>query len=161
MENKVANNTLILYFRMLLTMCISIYTSRVVLQALGINDYGIYNVVGGVVALLNFFNNALSSSFQRYFCLEINKNDEKSFSNVIGVSFSVIAIWVILIIIIAETFGFWLINYKLVIPKERLFTANIIFQLSVISFIICLFQSIYHALIISFEKMKLFAYISM
>lgn len=160
MESRVAKNTLLLYFRMLLTMCISIYTSRVVLQALGIEDYGIYNVVGGVVALFNFFTNALSSSFQRFFCLEINKGDARSFSNVIGTSFSVIAIWSIFVLIIAESLGLWMINCILVIPVEKIQTANIIYQFSIASFIICLFQSIYNALIISFERMKLFAYIS-
>lgn len=160
MESKVAKNTLLLYFRMLLTMCISIYTSRVVLQALGIEDYGIYNVVGGVVALLNFFTNALSSSFQRFFCLEINKCDARSFTHIIGTSLSVIAIWSIFVLIIAESLGLWMVNNILVIPLEKVRTANIIYQFSIASFVVCLFQSIYNALIISFERMKLFAYIS-
>lgn len=160
MENRVAKNTLLLYFRMLLTMCISIYTSKVVLQALGIEDYGIYSVVGGVVALLNFFTNALSSSFQRFFCLEINKGDARNFSNVIGTALSVIVIWSIVVLVIAESLGLWMVNCMLVIPFEKMQTANIIYQFSIASFIVCLFQSIYNALIISFERMKLFAYIS-
>lgn len=145
---------------MLLTMCVSIYTSRVVLQNLGIEDFGIYNVVGGVVALLNFFTNTMSSSFLRFFCFEVNADDKNKFTEVIGTSLSVIGLWSIIVIVFAETAGLWLINNKLIIPEQKIYDANIVYQFSIAIFIIGLFQSVYNALIISFEKMKLFAYIS-
>lgn len=156
----VAKNTLYLYVRMFVTMCVSIYTSRIILQSLGVEDYGLYNVVGGVVGLMNFFINALSFSYQRFFCIELTKNSNKEFKQIFGTALTVSVLWSVIIILILETGGYWLINHKIIIPTEKMWQANAIFQFSILSFILGLFQSVYSALIISNERMSFFALLS-
>ena len=134
---------------MFVTMCVSIYTSRIILQGLGIDDYGLYNVVGGVVGLMNFFINALSFSYQRFFCIELTKKDGSGFKYIFGTALTVSVLWSIIILLILETGGYWLLNNKIVFPADKLWQANAIFQFSILSFIIGLFQSVYSALIIS------------
>ncbi|MCM0713719.1 MULTISPECIES: lipopolysaccharide biosynthesis protein [Parabacteroides] len=156
----IAKNTLYLYVRMFVTMCVSIYTSRIILQGLGVEDYGLYNVVGGVVGLMNFFINALSFSYQRFFCIELTKNENNKFKQIFGTALTVSMLWSVIIILILETGGYWLINHKIVIPAEKMWQANAIFQFSILSFILGLFQSVYSALIISNERMSFFALLS-
>lgn len=131
----IAKNTLYLYVRMFVTMCVSIYTSRIILQGLGVEDYGLYNVVGGVVGLMNFFINALSFSYQRFFCIELTKNENNKFKQIFGTALTVSMLWSVIIILILETGGYWLINHKIVIPAEKMWQANAIFQFSILSFI--------------------------
>ena len=152
----IAKNTLYLYVRMFVTMCVSIYTSRIILQGLGVEDYGLYNVVG----LMNFFINALSFSYQRFFCIELTKNENNKFKQIFGTALTVSMLWSVIIILILETGGYWLINHKIVIPAEKMWQANAIFQFSILSFILGLFQSVYSALIISNERMSFFALLS-
>jgi len=156
----IAKNTLYLYVRMFVTMCVSIYTSRIILQGLGVEDYGLYNVVGGVVGLMNFFINALSFSYQRFFCIELTKNENNKFKQIFGTALTVSMLWSVIIILILETGGYWLINHKIVVPAEKMWQANAIFQFSILSFILGLFQSVYSALIISNERMSFFALLS-
>lgn len=159
-KTSITRNTLYLYIRMFVTMGISIYTSRIVLQRLGVEDFGIYNVVGGVVALLNFFTNSLSSSYQRFFCIEIINSNTCKIKNILGTALSVSAIWGVVVVILAETLGLWLLNYKMIIPMDKMWQANAVFQLSIVTFILSLFQSVYNALIIAYERMIFFAYVS-
>lgn len=156
----IAKNTLYLYVRLFVTMFVSIYTSRIILQGLGVEDYGLYNVVGGVVGLMNFFINALSFSYQRFFCIELTKNENNRFKQIFGTALTVSMLWSVIIILILETGGYWLINYKIVVPAEKMWQANAIFQFSILSFIFGLFQSVYSALIISHEQMSFFALLS-
>ena len=157
---RIAKNTSILYIRLLFTMCISLYTSRIVLQALGINDFGIYNVVGGVVSMLAFFTSSISSSFQRFFCIEIANKNEERLKQLVGSSIVILFCLSLCVWGFSETLGVWFIKNKMVIPIERLGDAIFVFRFSIFSFIIYLFQSIYNAIIISYEKMSVFAYIS-
>lgn len=163
MENNkstVAKNTIVLYFRMMISLCVSLYTSRVVLQSLGVIDYGVYNLVGGIVTCMSFMLQSLVVSFQRFFCKYIPSRNYEMLSKIFGSAFLLILIISLIVIVVVESIGVWFLNSKLSIPLDRLFPANIVLQLSIIIFIISLFQAIYNSVIISFERMNIFAYIS-
>lgn len=159
-SGRIAKNTAILYFRLLLTMVVSLYTSRVILNSLGVSDFGIYNVVGGVIAMFSFFVSSISSSFQRFFCVELAENNVTELRKIVNSSVLILIVLSIFILIFAETIGLWFIKNKLVIPPNRLNQAVVVFQFSVFSLIVSLFQSIYNAIIISYEKMNVYAYIT-
>ena len=160
-ENKrIAKNTILLYFRMLLTIFVGLYTSRVVLSSLGLNDYGIYNVVGGIIIILSFLNGAMASSTQRYMNVELGKNDIETLNNVYSTSVLIHSGVAFAVLILAETIGLWFLNSYIIIPTERAFAANWVYQFSVASFIINIFCVPYNATIIAHEKMSAFAYIS-
>lgn len=157
---RVAKNTVVLYFRMIITLVVSLYTSRVVLQALGVEDFGIYNVVGGIVASLSFLQQTLVICFQRYFCKFIPHKNYKKLSEILGAAIYIILAISLLVVFVVETIGIWFLNYKLLIPETRLVAANWVLQLSLLTFIFTIFRAIYNAVIISFEEMTVFAYIS-
>lgn len=160
-NKRIAKNTLFLYFRMLLTMGVSLYTSRVILQTLGVEDYGIYNVVGGVVAMLGFLNSSLSGASSRFITYELGKGNngdvKKMFSTILCIHF----ILAIAILIIGETVGLWFVYNKLVIPAERLTAALWVYHCSILTAIVSIVSVPYNSLIIAHEKMNAFAYISM
>ncbi len=149
-----------LYFRMILTMVVSLYTSRVILNTLGVEDYGIYNVVGGVVSMFTFFNSAMSSATQRFLSYEIGRGDfvqlRKTFNatQIIHIGIAV------LIFILAETVGLWFVKTYLVIPAERLEAAIWVYHFSVLSFMVSVIQVPYNATIIAHERMNVYAYVS-
>lgn len=145
---------------MLLTLGVTLYTSRVVLHELGIEDYGIYNVVGGVVTLFSFLSGAMSSATQRFFSFEIGRNDIPQLHNVFKMSFNIYVLIIVVVIIFAETLGLWFLNSQLVIPPERLDAANWVFQCAIFSFCCTIMGVPYNACIIAYEKMSAFAYIS-
>jgi O-antigen/teichoic acid export membrane protein len=157
---RIAKNTLMLYFRMLFVMGISLYTSRVILNTLGIEDFGINNVVGGVVTLLSFLNSTLASGSQRFLTFHLGRNDitylEKTFSIVLIMHIML----AISILIIAETVGLWLLRYKLNIPVERKSAAFWVYQFSILASMISIIQVPYNASIIAHERMSFYAYIS-
>ncbi|MFQ8805921.1 MAG: hypothetical protein ACLR8Y_13530 [Alistipes indistinctus] len=161
-SNKtIAKNTLFLYVRMMFTMLVALYTSRVILHVLGIDDYGIYQTVGGVVLLLSFLNGALSAGSSRFLTYELGKGDfdklQKTFSTVLSIHI----ILAVLILLIAETVGVWFIYNKLVIPPERMEAAVFAYHLFYSysnSFHIT--QIPYNASIISHERMSIYAYLS-
>lgn len=159
-SKRIAQNTAFMYFRMALTILIGLFSVRVVLRALGTEDFGIYNVVGGVVTMLAFLNNALASSTQRFLSFELGKNNQKKMSEIFNNSLSLYIMVVMIIIIIAETLGLWLVNSNLVIPEDRLFSANCVYQFSIISFVFIILQSPYNAVIIARERMDVYAYVS-
>lgn len=159
-KSTVTKNTIILYFRMMFSLLVSLYTSRVILLSLGVTDFGIYNVVGGIVATMNFMHQSLIVSFQRFFCKNIPSNNYKQLGKILGSAFFLILLISIIVCIIIETIGLWFLNTKLNIPSERILAANIVLQLSVVVFIVSLFQAVYNSIIISFEKMNIYAYIS-
>ena len=157
---RVAKNTLMLYFRQILIMAVSLYTVRVVLNTLGAEDYGIYNVVAGCVTMFNFLGHSMTSASQRYFSFDLGKEDKEHLKVTFCVTFEIYLLLAVIIVVIAETFGLWFINNKLVIPSERLIAANWIFQAAIISFLMTLITTPYMALIIAHEKMNIYAYAS-
>lgn len=160
-NKRIAKNTLILYARMLLMMVISLYTSRVVLNALGIEDYGIYNVVGGVVSMFTILSGSLTAAIGRFITIEIGKGNKVKLNKVFCSAVNVQIALIIIVFILLETIGFWFLNYKMVIPQDRIVAANWVFQFSVITFAVGLWCVPYNALIVAHEKMSAFAYISL
>lgn len=160
-SNKtIAKNTLFLYFRMILVMGVSLFTSRIVLRELGVSDYGIYSLVGGIVALFGFFNAAMSSATQRYFSFDIGKGDQEKLRKTFSATLSIHAGIALLVLILAETIGLWYVNYKMVFPPERNFAVNVVYQFSIFSFLLGIIQVPYNALIIARERMNVYAYVS-
>ena len=156
---RIAKNTAFLYVRTFITMAISLYTSRVVLYALGVEDYGIYNVVGGFVAMLSMFVNSLSASSQRFFAYEMGQ-DIPQLPKIFSVTISVHLIITLAILLFFETIGLWFLNYKMNIVNERMTAANWVFQCSVFAFAINMISIPYLASIIAHERMGAFAFIS-
>ena len=159
-NKRIAKNTLLLYFRMLLLMVITLYTSRVILNALGVQDYGIYNVIGGLVAMFSVLSNSLSSAISRFITFELGKGDTAKLKVVFSSSVTVQIALCILIVVIAETGGVWFLNSKMNIPAERMTAANWVLQFSIATFAINLISVPYNAAIIAHERMSAFAYIS-
>lgn len=156
-NKRIAKNTLMLYFRMILTMLVSLYTSRVVLNTLGVEDYGIYSLVGGVVASFGFLSSTISSANSRFISFAIGKNDDSYLSKIFSLANTSNVLITAFVLIICETLGTWWINNKLVIPQDKIALAHVIFQISLLSAIISLLSSAFLALIISYEKMGIFA----
>ena len=159
-NKRIAKNTLLLYFRMLFIMAINLYTSRIVLKILGIEDFGIYNAVGGIVAMFGFLTSAMSISTQRYITYELGKNNLKQLNKIFNTSITIHAVISVIILILAETIGLWFLYNKMTIPIERLNAALWTYQASIASAIILIMSIPYNATIIAHEKMSAFAYIS-
>lgn len=158
-NNRIAKNTIFLYIRMALSMIVSLYTVRVVLQALGIEDYGIYSAVGGIVSSLTIFTNALSTASQRFFSIEIGKGDSKGLNRVFNSMSLLYLLAGILVLIIAETAGVWFLNNKMVIPPDRMDAAFVVLQCTLVSFFVSIIVSPFQAIIIAKEDMKIYAYV--
>lgn len=159
-NKRIAKNTIYLYLRSLFTMIVSLYTSRLVLQVLGFVDHGIYNLIGSVVVMFNMFSATFVASTQRFLNFAIGKHDTEKVSQVYSASINIHAILACVIFILLETVGLWFMNYKLNIPPERLYAANVVYQCSVITFITNLFCIPFNAVIIANENMKIFALVS-
>ncbi len=158
-KKTVIKNTGILYVRMLITLLVSLYTSRVTLEMLGIDDFGVYGVIGGVVGLFAFLSRTLTASFNRYICIGIAHNDQVEINHVVGASMMIQLIIIAVVLIVGETVGIWFINDYLVIAPEKLTAAHVVFQFSVVTFIVNIFTSAYNSIIISYERMSIYAYI--
>jgi len=159
-NKRIAKNTLVLYVRMLFLMAIGFYTSRVILEALGVEDFGIYNVVGGFVALFAILSRSLSGAASRFLNFEMGRGNTEKLSKVFSTTVSIQIFLALIIAIIAEIFGMWFVNNKMVIPPDRLYATNWVFQFSVLTFCANLLMVPYHAAIIAHERMNVFAYIS-
>lgn len=159
-NKRIAKNTLLLYGRMLLMMIISLYTSRVILNALGVEDYGIYNVVGGVVSMFSILSGSLSAAISRFLTFELGKGNIEKLKKVFCTAINVQAVLMFIIFILLETVGLWFLNNKMVIPNERLDAAFWVFQFSVVTFAVNLLSVPYNASIVAHERMSAFAYIS-
>lgn len=158
-NKRIAKNTILLYFRMIFIMAVNLYTSRVVLQVLGAEDYGTYNVVGGVVSMLSFITGSMSAATSRFITFELGKeggNAERMFR----CATTIFYIFAIVGFILAETVGLWFVQTQLNIPAGRETAAFWVYQFSIISFVVSLLSITYNALIIAKEKMGAFAYIS-
>jgi O-antigen/teichoic acid export membrane protein len=158
-NKRIAKNTLFLYFRMLLVMAVSLYTVRIVLNTLGKVDYGIYNVVGGVVVVFSFISNTLTASSLRFFAFGLGQENQEQVRKTFCAVMTIFIGLVVVIIIFSETVGLWFLNNKMNIPLERMFAANVVYQLSVLSFVVNMLTTPYTALIIAHERMNIYAYI--
>lgn len=159
-NKRIAKNTVLLYFRTIFLMLITLYTSRVILEQLGVNDYGIYNVVGGVVAMFAVISTALSTAISRFITYELGRGDKSKLQVIFSTSINIQLAISIIVLILGEIIGVWFLNYKMSIPTERLFAANWVLQCSLITFCVNLISVPYNALIIAHERMSTFAYIS-
>ncbi len=159
-QKRIVINTSMLYFRMLLIMAISLYTSRIILQVLGVVDYGIYNVVGGVVTMLGFLNSSLSTATQRYLNYEMGKGNLSGLQKVFSMSFLGFVLIALVALCLAESIGLWFVYHKLIIPIERFRTAVWVYHFSVLTFMVNLLVVPYNAAIIAHEKMSVYAYVS-
>lgn len=157
---RIAQNTFMLYFRMLIIMLVSLYTSRIILNILGVEDYGIYNVVGGVVVMLGFLNTSISTSTQRFISFELGRKNAEQLTRVFSMSININVLIALVVFILAETAGIWFLNRHLTIPDNRLLAANWVFQFSLLTFIASIIGTPYNALIIAHEQMKIYAYVS-
>lgn len=160
-NKRIAKNTLMLYIRMFFAMLVGLYTSRVVLKVLGIDDYGIFNVVGGVVTMFGFLNATLSGATSRFITYALGKGDfnvlKRTFNTALVVHIGI----AVIILIIAETFGLWFINHKLVLPENRMLAAHCIYQFSIASAMLSITQVPFNACIIAHERMTVYAYVEM
>ncbi len=157
--NRIAKNTMLLYIRSIVVMFIGIYTSRVVLQALGVEDYGIYNVIGGFVALFSVLSASLVNASQRFISFEMGKDFPQMHRLFCG-TVSIHLLLALVVLVVFESFGVWFLNTQLNICQERMSAANWVFQCSALTFCINIISVPYNACIIAYEKMSVFAYIS-
>lgn len=159
-NKRIAKNTVLLYFRMLFMMAVSLYTSRIVLNTLGVVDFGINNVVGGVITMLGFLTGSLSAASSRYITFDLGKGNmnimKKTFGNILSIHYILAGI----ILLVGETVGLWFVANKLQIPMERETAAMWVYQFSILSSILGVLSAPYNAAIIAHEKMSAFAYIS-
>ena len=159
-SKRIAKNTLVLYFRMIFLMLVSLYTSRVILEALGVTDYGIYNVVGGFVSMFALISAALTSACSRFLNYEMGKGDIERQKVVFSTALTIQWGLAITVAVLAEAIGVWYVNNVMVLPPDRLEAANWCFQFSVFNFCMNLITVPYNASIVAHERMKAFAYVS-
>ncbi len=157
-NKRVAKNTLMLYVRMLISMAVSLYTSRVVLATLGVDDYGIYGLVGGVVGMFTFLNVSMSGATSRFLTFELGKGDKTRLKETFSSAFIVHCIIALIVLVLAETVGLWFLCNKLVIPPDRMVAVHIVYQLSVVSTMVNITQVPYSASMISHERLDVYAY---
>jgi O-antigen/teichoic acid export membrane protein len=159
-NKRIAKNTMFLYFRMLLTMGVSLYTVRIVLDTLGTVDYGLYNVVGGVVTMFSFLSGTMSAASQRFFAFELGRKNYDQLKKTFSMTMIIYVMIAIVILILAETVGLWFLYNKMTIPADRIDAAFWVYQFSILSFMMTMFTIPYNALIIAHEKMNVYAYVS-
>ena len=159
-NKRIAKNTLLLYIRMFLMMGITLYTSRVVLQMLGVDDFGIYNVVGGIIVLFSFINNAMVASTQRFLNFELGRGNVEEAQKVFAASLNIYLVIVMIFMLLAETVGLWFLNRYINIPPERTVAANWVYQASLVAAALNFVRMPYNAAIIAYERMSFYAYTS-
>lgn len=160
-ENKrLATNTILLYLRTFIVLLISLYSSRIILQALGVEDFGIYNVIGSIIILFSFLNTAMVSATQRFLNYELGRGNLDQLSRIFSVSMSLYICIIFIFLLFAETLGLWFLNNKMNFPASKLLVANIVYQFSLVTFSLNLLRVPYNAVILAHERMSLFAYIS-
>lgn len=159
-NKRIAKNTIILYIRMGITMIVQLYTSRIVLQALGVTDYGIYNIVGTFVVMFSFISNPLGTATQRFYNFELGKGDYIQLNKVFNISFYIFLILALGLFLLLEPIGSWYVLSKMNMPIERTSAAMFAFQFSLVSFLFSLTKTPFESMIIANERMSFFAYIS-
>lgn len=160
-NKRIAKNTLFLYLRMFVMMITALFTSRIVLDILGAADYGLNNVISGIVLLFSFLNNALISATQRFLNFYLGKKENQRANTVFCMSINTYILLSILVLILGNTIGLWFINTQLNIPTERMYAAQWVYQFTLLQFIIGLLRIPYNATIIAYERMNFYAYISL
>lgn len=158
-NKRIAKNTLFLYVRMLLIMGVSLYTSRVILHALGVDDFGIYNVVGGIVTMFTFLNGSLSAATSRYLTFELGRGEDGRANEVFNTALLIHLAIAVVIILLSETVGLWFFHEKMSIPPDRLRAALLVYQISIVTCFFSVTQVPYTALIIARENMSIYAYV--
>mgnify|MGYP003299515526 CR=1 FL=1 len=160
-ENKrIAKNTLALYARTIMVMLVSLYVSRILLEKLGVSDYGVYSVVGSIVILFSFLDNALTQASQRFLAVSLGKSELDKMKKVFNTSISIQIIMVVIAIILLETVGVWFLNNRLSFPEERVEAANYAFQFSILTFCLNFLRTPYTASVVAYERLDFFAYAS-
>lgn len=159
-SKRLAKNTLVLYFRTAITMLIALYTSRVVLDALGVDDFGVYNVVGGFVGMFSIISGSLSATISRFITFELGRTNKDRISQVFSTSINIQILLSIIIILLGETIGVWFLETQLNIPPGRTDAAFWVLQCSIAAFVISLLSTPYNSAIIAYEKMSAFAFFS-
>ena len=159
-NKRIAKNTVFLYIRMVIVMAINLYVTRVVLDVLGVSDYGVYNVVCGFVSMFGFLNTSMSNGIQRFYNFELGKNGEDAVVKVYNTALIIQFVLTIGIVLLTETFGLWYVNTKMVIDPDRIMAANWIFQFSVISLVLVIMQIPHSAAILAYERMDYYAIVS-
>lgn len=159
-SSRLMKNTFLLYFRMVLMMCINLYTSRIVLHTLGVEDYGIFNVVGGVIVMFSFISDGMMASTQRFLTFELGKGDKEKLHAIFITSLHIHIILAIVTVIVGETVGLWFVLEKMVIPTERMVAALWCYQLSIVIIVLTILYYPYMSAIVAHEKMSSFAYIA-
>lgn len=160
-NKRIVKNTIFLYIRTFVSMVISLYTSRKILEALGVSDFGIQNVVGGVITMLTFLNGSMSVATQRFLSVELGRKDKSKYNRIFNMAVLIHIGLAVLVLIAAETIGLWFVNTYLNIPAGRMTAANWVYQASILSTILGILQTPYHASIISHEHMHIYAYVGL
>ncbi len=155
----IAKNTIFLYGRTVLIMLVSLYTSRVILQALGVEDYGVYTAIGGIVSILTIVIGPIDTSISRFLTYEIGRGDTVLLRRYFSTGLTIMFLFALLAVLILETLGLWFLNNKMVFDVNRITAANWVLHVSILSFIINIIASPYRASLIAHEKMSLFAYL--
>ena len=161
LDNKrIAKNTLYMYLRMLVTMVVSLFTTKINYQTLGIDNFGIYNIVGSVIVFFSFINSGLTTATRRYITAELAQGNEESQRNVFSLAIWAHILIALIIIVLGETIGLWAVNNLLNIPDGRMMAANVVYQLSIFTAVLNILQAPYTAAITANERMNIYAYIS-
>lgn len=159
-NKRIAKNTIFLYLRMAFSMLVALYTSRVILNALGEDDYGIYGVVGGIVVFFNIIQGSLNAAISRFITFELGKGDSDRLTRVFSTSVNIQVLMSVVFLVFAEVIGVWFLEYKMNIPEGRMYAAHWVLQCSILSFVVGLLSVPYNATIIAHEHMGAFAYLS-
>lgn len=159
-NKRIAKNTAMLYIRMIVLMVVTLYTSRVILASLGVEDYGLYSLIGGIISLFSFISHSLIAAMQRFFNVALGQNDEERYRKIYIMGYNIFFIFSIVLLMVGETVGLWCVNNKLNIPEGRETTAFWVYQISIITLIVNLFRTPNNASIIAFERMGFYAYLS-
>lgn len=159
-NKRIVKNTLFLYFRMLLVMGVSLFTTRIVLKTLGVDDFGIFNVVGGIVVMFSFLSSTMASASQRFFAVELGRGDLERLNQIFSITMLIYVAISAIIVLFAESIGLWFLNTQMTIPQERIVAANWVYQFSILSFVVTVMMIPYNAAVIVQEDMKVFALVS-
>lgn len=159
-KKKIAKNSMMLFIRMGIVLVVSLYTARVVLQQLGASDYGLYNVVGGIITMLQFMTATLSQGVQRFFNYHKGRNDYESLNKVFWSALVVMGVVALALILLGETIGLWFLNTKMNIPADRMYAANWVYQFSIISTLVSLMAVPFNSMIVSHEDFGIYAYVT-
>ena len=159
-NKRIAKNTFYISIQSVVSMLVSFYTSRIILSSLGVEDFGIYGIVGSVVTLFAFLNSAMSTCTSRFLSFYIGKDDNLMVRKVFSASLNLYFLVMLVVLFLAETIGLYVVNYVLNIPENKMVAANIVYQFSILTFCTYLIKIPYNAAIVSYERMDFYAYLS-